>query len=122
MRPEFEHETAAARLLLERVPAEPAAWKQHPKSMSLGELPTRLADVPFRVQPTTRAESFDAAPPARNQYGTPRLSSREEAVERLDRNVAWAGDAISGTDDAQLMDPWSLRCGAPRPGSRNWEA
>jgi uncharacterized damage-inducible protein DinB len=111
MLPEFEHEMATTRLLLERVPAEQAVWKPHPKSMSLGELASHLADIPVWVQPTLGADSFDPAPPDGEPYRTPRFSSREEAVQRFDRNVARARDAISGTDDAHLMVPWSLTRG-----------
>jgi hypothetical protein len=49
--PEFEHETATTRLPLDRVPAEHAGWKPHPKSMSLGELACGLAAIPVSVQP-----------------------------------------------------------------------
>ena len=68
--PEFEHEMASTRLLLERVPAEHAAWKPHPKSMSLGELASHLADIPFWVQPTIQADSFDTAPPGGTSAST----------------------------------------------------
>ena len=36
--PEFDHEMAMTRKLLERVPEDKFAWKPHAKSMSLGEL------------------------------------------------------------------------------------
>lgn len=53
-------------------------------------------------------ESFNTAPPDGEPYRAPRVTSREEALQRLDGNVAKARDAISGTDDAELMIPWPL--------------
>jgi hypothetical protein len=43
--PEFDHEMATTRKLLERVPAD-LGWKPHDKSMSLGRLATHLAEIP----------------------------------------------------------------------------
>jgi len=111
MQPECEHEMATTRLLLERVPAEHAGWKPHPKSVSLRELASHVADTRFWVQPTIQAESFDTAPPEGEPYRTPPFTSREEAIQRFDRNVTKAWGAISGTDDAKLMAPWSLKRG-----------
>ena len=74
-----------------------------------GGASTPLADVRFRVRPTTRAESFDPAPPDGNWYGIVPFNSREKAIERLDPAAAPARQAVSGTDDAKLMDLWSLR-------------
>ncbi len=44
--PEFDHETATTRMLLERVPEDKAAWKPHVKSMSLGKLAMHIANLP----------------------------------------------------------------------------
>jgi hypothetical protein len=44
--PEFEHEMETTRVLQARVPESCAQWKPHPKSRSLGELTSHLADLP----------------------------------------------------------------------------
>jgi uncharacterized damage-inducible protein DinB len=108
MRPEFEHEIANTRLLLDRVPAGHAVWKPHPKFMALGELASHLADIPVWVQPTLQADSLHTPRLKARLIGSP-FASREEVVKRFDRNVSLARDAISGTDDARLTAPWSLR-------------
>jgi len=43
--PEFDHETATTRTLLERVPDAKASWKPHARSMSLGELAAHIANI-----------------------------------------------------------------------------
>ena len=45
--PEFDHEMATTRKLLERIPEQNAAWKPHAKSMSLGHLGVHLAQLPM---------------------------------------------------------------------------
>ena len=42
--PEFDREMATTRRLLERVPGDRLTWKPHPKSRSLGELATHVAE------------------------------------------------------------------------------
>jgi hypothetical protein len=53
-------------------------------------------------------EAFDTASLDGEPAGR-RRSRREEAVAQLGRNVAQARDAISGTDDAEPIVPWSLK-------------
>jgi hypothetical protein len=103
--PEFERDMAMTRLLLDRYSAERAAWEPYPKSMGLGELASHSADFPVWARPTIRAEPFDSAVPAGDPYPTPPFRCREEALRRIDRNVAEAPDPISGTDDAALTGP-----------------
>jgi hypothetical protein len=43
--PEYDHEMATTRRLLERVPEADLAWKPHEKSMSLGELSEHIANL-----------------------------------------------------------------------------
>ncbi|HEU5170648.1 MAG TPA: DinB family protein [Gemmatimonadales bacterium] len=109
--PEFDHEMATTRLLLERVPGDKAGWKPHPKSMSLGELSSHLADIPHWVPWTLEADSFDIAPPGAEPYRTPPFASRDEVLRRFDANVGKARASLSGTDDASFMVPWSLKHG-----------
>jgi hypothetical protein len=45
--PEFDHEMATTRKLLERVPDDKFDWKPHAKSFTLGELAQHVATIPF---------------------------------------------------------------------------
>lgn len=44
--PEFDHEMAGLRRVLERIPADRLDFRPHPKSFSLGQLANHLATVP----------------------------------------------------------------------------
>lgn len=61
--PELDHEMASTRRMLERLPDAKLAWKPHPKSMSLGQLATHLAEIPVWLDSMLGADSFDVAPP-----------------------------------------------------------
>lgn len=109
--PEFDHEMATTRLLLERVPAGKASWKPHAKSMDLGALCSHVADIPGWVKSTVEQESFDVAPVGGTPYVTPVFSGVAELLERFDRNVREARAAFAGKSDAALMVKWSLLSG-----------
>ena len=50
--PEFDNEMATTRALLERMPADRAAWKPHAKSFALGDLCLHLANLPSWISMT----------------------------------------------------------------------
>ena len=55
--PEFDHEMATTRKVLERVPEERFDWKPHEKSFSLGVLATHVATLPtWGTETLTRSE------------------------------------------------------------------
>lgn len=123
--PEFDHEMALTRRVLERVPYGDAAWKPHPKSMSLGELASHLADIPGWTTILLRSNGYDMDGPG---GGGPRQHPTHEGLlDVFDANVRTARDLIADTTDAQFMEPWTLRGGGqeiftrPRAGVlRSW--
>ncbi|HET6577861.1 MAG TPA: DinB family protein [Gemmatimonadales bacterium] len=111
MLPEFDHEMASTRRVLERVPEKRASWQPHPKSKSLGELAEHLAGVPGWVASIIDAPSCDVAPPEGRSASPPTFESSAELLRRFDRNVAAARAALAGRSDADLMTPWTLKRG-----------
>jgi uncharacterized damage-inducible protein DinB len=108
--PEFEHEMDTTRLVLERVPEVHAQWKPHPKSRSLGELASHIAELPRFVPGILETESFDAAPPDGAPYVAYRFDSSDRMLARFDENVGKARGAIAAMpSDAGFLIPWSLK-------------
>lgn len=105
--PEFDHETANTRRLLERVPMEKADWKPHPKSSALGALATHVATIPAWIVPTIQQDSINLA----NAAPPPPATTREELLAAFDRSVAEGRAALAAADNEKLMEPWSLRSG-----------
>ena len=110
--PEFEQEMETTRLVLERVADAGAQWKPHPKSRSLGELSSHLADIPRFVPWILTSDSFDAAPPSGQAYRFPRFESTAKLVFNFNENVGTARAAIAAMPgDPDFMVPWSLKRG-----------
>ena len=105
--PEFDHETANTRRLLERVPMEKADWKPHPKSAALGALATHVATIPSWIVPTIQQDSIDLA----NAAPPPPAASREELLATFDRAVAEGRAVLADAGNEVFMEPWSLRSG-----------
>ena len=57
--PEYDHELATTRRLLERVPEAEFGWKPHEKSMSLGQLAGHIANLPLWLSATMNAPFYD---------------------------------------------------------------
>jgi uncharacterized damage-inducible protein DinB len=105
--PEFDHEMTTTRKVLERVPEDKFDWKPHPKSTSLGDLATHVANITWWGEITLNRADFDLGGGGRAQ----RAQSRAELLATFDKNVAATRAVLSGKSDAELMAPWSLKNG-----------
>jgi uncharacterized damage-inducible protein DinB len=108
--PEFDHEMATTRRLLERVPEAEFAWKPHARSMALGQLAGHIANIPYWCSATLSTTVFDldALPNATR----PQLpASRAALVEEFDAKVSAARTKLTSTTDAEFMTPWTLKKG-----------
>ena len=108
--PEFDHEMATTRTLLERVPVD-ADWKPHVKSMTLGRLSAHVSEIPGWGTTTLTSTELDFNPPGGQPYVSPTYGSTAALVKAFDDNVAAARSAIAAASDADLMVPWSLKNG-----------
>lgn len=109
--PEFDHEMANTRKVLERVPSAKFSWKPHPKSFEFGALAAHIANMPDWAGLTMQSDSFDYAPPGAQPYQTPKFSSTDQLVAAFDKSVAEARAALVAADDAKLLAPWTLMAG-----------
>lgn len=103
--PEYDHETATARRLLERVPDDQFDWKPHPKSMSLGELASHLATMLSWGTVTLNQPEIDLG----SDFVPPRLTTRADLLATFDRENAATRACLATKTDAELMAPWSLK-------------
>jgi uncharacterized damage-inducible protein DinB len=106
--PEFDHEMATTRRLLERVPEAELAWKPHDRSMALGQLAGHIANLPQWCSATLATTVFDLDElPTRSQLPV----SRAALIEEFDSKVSAARNRLTSTTDAELMAPWTLKKG-----------
>lgn len=103
--PEFDHEMATTRRILERVPEDKLGWKPHEKSMTMARLATHVATLAGFTEGIVGMDSFDV----KNAPPSPELKSRQEILGAFDKATAAARKVIAGATDEQLMKPWSLQ-------------
>jgi uncharacterized damage-inducible protein DinB len=108
--PEFDHEMATTRRLLERVPDAEFEWRPHEKSMTLGRLAAHIANIPYWCSVTLQTTVFelDSLPPDTER----RLADSQRALlDEFDGKVRTARGLLAHALDAELLTPWTLKKG-----------
>ena len=105
--PEFDHEMATTRRVLERVPEPQFGWKPHEKSFSLGDLTGHISNIPFWCTMTLKDTSLDLATLDRPTSPT----SLAEVLKGFDNRVTTAREHLSRATDPEFLVPWTLKMG-----------
>ena len=108
--PEFDHEIATTRRLLDRLPEDRLTWKPHAKSMALGALAEHLGQLGVWAQLTLMQPAVDLETTARPPGYQP-MTVKADILAHFDTQMAAARVALAGRTDAELMAPWTLRRG-----------
>ena len=108
--PEFDHEMATTRRVLERVPDTEFDWKPHEKSMTLGRLAAHIANIPYWCSVTLETTVFelDSLPPDTQRK---LAETQSELVKEFDGKVRAARTLIAAATDAEFLAPWTLKKG-----------
>ena len=109
--PEFDHEMATTRRLLERVPDAEFAWKPHDKSMSLGQLAGHIANLPMWCTATLENAMIDLDVAFGDDPRPRQPVSRSSLLEEFDAKVKAARALLAVQSDAQLLTAWTLKKG-----------
>jgi uncharacterized damage-inducible protein DinB len=112
--PEFDHEMANTRKVLERIPDDKLEWKAHPKSNTIGWVSKHLADLPSWTSQTMKSESLDIAPPGGEPFKLPEAKTIQAILDLFDKNVVEARKAISAASDPDFMKTWTLLKGGQK--------
>ncbi len=105
---ELEQEAAITRKFLSRVPADKFDWRPHPKSMTLIELTTHIADLPSWVQLTLITDELDFAT---SPYQPATAKSAEELLAIHEKSVSDGRASLEAASEAVLTKLWLLRDG-----------
>jgi uncharacterized damage-inducible protein DinB len=106
--PEFDHEMANTRRVLERVPDDKLDWRPHPKSSTMGALATHLATLPAWTVETFGRDELDIVPDGKEYQPPQEAQSREELLSRFDAAVTAGRAALASATDAAMFQSWSL--------------
>lgn len=108
---EFDPERDRSRRMIECIPEETFSWRPHPKSWTMGELATHLANLFDWIIISLETDSLDpgaigGAAPRRETADLPR-----DLLQTFDRKAAAARSALAGASDEQLGKSWTLQDG-----------
>jgi uncharacterized damage-inducible protein DinB len=107
---EFDREVATTRQFLERLPAEDAGWRPHPKSATLGGLAVHLATIPWWLEVTLTTSELDLDPPGGGgPPAPPAFTTVAALLAYFERNAAAGRTALARAADADLSLPWTLK-------------
>ncbi len=109
--PEYDHEMATTRRLLERLPDAELGWKPHDKSMTLGELAGHIATLPMWCSAALSNTVVDLDTFGKDVTRSVPMS-RDAVLKEFDAKTAAARAAIVASSDAEMLAPWTLKKGA----------
>jgi uncharacterized damage-inducible protein DinB len=102
---ELESELPSLRRCLERLPAGQFDYKPHPKSMTLGELATHLAQMATWGATTINTTELDLS----GGFEQPKPQTTAELLALFDGGAADFRQALSTVSDEALMQVWTLK-------------
>ena len=101
---ELNNEYRATRLCLERISESLFEYKPHPKSMNLGYLALLVAEIPLWIKHMIIDSEIDFVT---FKHASPKTTA--ELVEHFEENMNAAREALKGTTDEALANPFSLK-------------
>src|SRR6218665_1194992 len=105
---EMEHEAQTTRKMLACVPDDKYDWKPHPKSMTIRQLVSHIAELPTWV---TMAVTTDGLDFATTPYQPVPISNTKELLEFFEKCLADGKEHLAKTDEKTLEEIWTLRNG-----------
>ena len=105
--PEFDQEMKNTRKILECVPDGKMDYKPHPKSMSIAQVATHIADMAGWAGPAVDLDVLDIP----SDYKPHIARSRAELLQIFDKNVAESRPKIEATSDEKWQQTWKLKFG-----------
>jgi uncharacterized damage-inducible protein DinB len=105
---EMELEAKTTRKMLERVPNDKYDWQPHPKSMTIRQLATHIAELPSWIPLTLTTDELDFAD---NPYTPQVITDTPALLEYFEKTLSEGKDSLQKAQEEQLDDLWTLRNG-----------
>jgi uncharacterized damage-inducible protein DinB len=105
---EFEKEVITTRKMLSIVPNNKYDWRPHPKSMSVRQLATHIAELPLWIGMALNTNELDFA---QNPYTAKEIADTKELVQYFEANVLDARKELAVAKEGTLSELWTLRNG-----------
>jgi uncharacterized damage-inducible protein DinB len=103
---EFRQEATATRLCLEAIPEQDFSWAPHPRSMTMGQLASHIADNPTWIESILFSPGIDMDPDTCKPWVA---GTKAELLLVFDKNVKHATDLLTQANPAVLGDMWTMK-------------
>jgi len=104
----MNQEAETTRKFLELVPEDKYDWKPHPKSMSLKQLASHVAELPGWASMTLTTDELDFE---NNPYTLPPVENNAGLLAFFEQSLANGRKELEKATDADLLPNWTLRSG-----------
>jgi uncharacterized damage-inducible protein DinB len=104
--PEWDHEIASTRKVLERCPQDRFSWQPHAKSMTLGQLANHTANLTNWGQVTLSQDEFNFVP---GEYREDVAETSDQLLSKFDSNTKSFRELLGNTSDESMQTTWSLK-------------
>lgn len=105
---ELKHEAASTKRMLERIPEDKFDWKPHPKSRTLGQLATHIAELPGFLNSILTKDQIDFANGDYKHYQT---KNQEELIKLFQDKIDEVLETLPNTGDEEMQADFTLRSG-----------
>ncbi|MDQ3292414.1 MAG: DinB family protein [Bacteroidota bacterium] len=105
---ELAQEAETTRKMLSRIPDDKYDWQPHPKSMTIRQLATHIAELPSWITMGLNTDELDfAATP----YNPKEVNNTAELLQLLEESVSSGTDSLNKASEEDLLPNWTLREG-----------
>ncbi|NCI48921.1 DinB family protein [Sediminibacterium roseum] len=105
---EFEKEAVITRKMLSIVPNDKYDWQPHPKSMTIRQLTTHIAELSLWIGMILDTNELDFAA---NPYEQKPINDTKQLVDFFEANLLEGRKALAEAKEETLSEMWTLRNG-----------
>ena len=105
---QLEQESIATRKMLSVVPDGKFDWKPHPKSMSIRELTSHIAEIPGWMTIALNTDGLDVT---QKDLDPPVINTSIELLDFFENTLAKGRSSLQNAKDSDLVPTWTMRYG-----------
>lgn len=105
---EMDNEAQTTRKMLERIPDDKYSWKPHPKSMTIEQLSTHIAELPTWVSMVLTTSELDFAS---SPYEPKHIDNTKDLLKLFEKSLIDGKTHLSKATETDLEPNWTLRNG-----------
>jgi len=105
---EMDNEAKTTRKMLERIPDDKYSWKPHPKSMTIEQLSTHIAELPTWVSMVLTTSELDFAS---SPYEAKHITNTKDLLKLFEKSLTDGRTHLEKATEKDLEPDWTLRNG-----------